>query len=105
MQEIKVSIFNRKGRTPYYQMQFRDAETGDKVTRSTGEQKKRDAERVAAKWEAELRDGRDTKRLGRMPWAEFRRLYEDEVLTSLADRTDEKVTGVFNVFERFIKPK
>ena len=40
-----------------------------------------------------------------MPWAEFRRLYEDEVLASLADNTDVKVSGVLNVLERVIKPK
>ena len=99
MNEIKVSVFRRKKRSPYYRMQYRDPETDNKVSRSTGEQKKRDANRVAAKWEAELRDGRDTRRLGRMPWGEFRRLYEDEVLSALADKTDVKVCGVFNVLE------
>ncbi len=107
MHEIKVSVFKRKGknRSPYYQMQYRDPDTDTKVGKSTGQLKKRDADRVAAKWEAELREGRDTKRSGRMPWSEFRRLYEDEVLASLADKTDVKVSGVFNVFERFITPK
>jgi len=39
-----------------------------------------------------------------MAWAEFRRLYESEALSALADKTDMKVSGVFNVFEKFIKP-
>ena len=63
MNEIKVSVFRRKKRSPYYQMQYRDPATDNKVTKSTGELKKRDALRKAGKWEAELREGRDTKLL------------------------------------------
>jgi len=102
MDEIKVSVFKRKGRR-FYEMQYRD-EMDNKIRKSTGQLKKRDADRLAGKWEAELRDGLDTKRSGRMPWAKFRQLYEDEVLASLADNTDENVGCVFNVLERFIKP-
>ena len=101
--EIKVSVFRRDGQKIYY-MQYRDPVTGDKVRRSTRKMTKRDAERTAAKWEAELIEGRAKKLLGRMPWTEFRQLYEDEVVASLAERTDDKITSVFNVLERTIKP-
>ena len=105
MDVIRVSVFIRTGRSPFYQMQYRDPDTDNKVSRSTGEKKKRDAERVAAKWEAELNEGRYARRLGRMQWLDFRRQYEDEVLASLAERTDDKVTSVFNVLERTINPR
>ena len=100
---IKASVFRKEGRKFLY-MQYRDPDSGDKVCKSTKQIKRREAERVAAKWETEVNEGREQKRFGRMPWPEFRRLYEDEVLPGLAERTDEKVCGVFNVLERLAKP-
>jgi integrase len=63
-----------------------------------------EAERVAAKWEAELREGRyhDPSRI---TWEEFRRRYEDEVLSGLKDTTFLKVAGVFNAIERILNPQ
>jgi len=102
MSDVKISVLKRANRKHYF-MQYRDPTTGDKVTRSTGTTKKRDAERAAAKWEAEILAGKD-KRRGRMSWDEFRERYNNEVLSSLADRTTEKVDSVFNVFERLAAP-
>ena len=101
--EIKVSTFKRSGRKVWY-MQYRDPFTGDKVVQSTKKTTKRDAERAAAKWEKSLREGKDT-RDGKATWQDFRRRYEDEVLPGLKDRTDDKVAGVFNVFERTMRPR
>jgi len=42
-------------------MRYDCPETGKQVARSTGTIKKREAERKAAKWEAELRAGRHMK--------------------------------------------
>jgi len=103
MSDVKISVLKRANRKHYF-MQYRDPTTGDKVTRSTGTTKKRDAERAAAKWEAEILAGKD-KRRGRMSWDEFQERYEHEVLSSLADRTTEKVDGVFNVFEKLASPR
>ena len=80
-------------------MQFQDPVTGRKQTKSTGierasrKRERTEAERVAAKWEAELREGRyqDTSKI---TWSEFRARFESEVLNSLADTTDDKVSGV-----------
>ena len=49
MDDIKVSIFKRKTDTNY-QMQYRDPATGNKVRKTTGEKRKREAERAAATW-------------------------------------------------------
>jgi integrase len=37
-------------------------------------------------------------------WAEFRTRYEDEVLSSLADKTDGKASAMFNAVERIVNP-
>ena len=93
MDDIKVSIFKRSGdgRTRFYQMQYRDPVAGRKVSKSTGETRRREAERKAAKWEAELREGRRQKS-GKTTWQDFRSRYEDEKLASLAEQTERKVS-------------
>ncbi|MBP60391.1 MAG: hypothetical protein CMJ62_02590 [Planctomycetaceae bacterium] len=108
MNEIKVKVVEFRDRKNYM-MQFADPVTGRKRTRSTKVERtgrKRDrneAERVAAKWEADLREGR-YKEPSKVTWAEFRDRYEDEVLASLADRTEQKVCGIFNMLEDLLSP-
>ena len=103
MEEIEVRVVEF-GDRKCYQMQYVDPLTGRKKTRSTkvertGRKRERtEAERVAAKWESELREGR-YKAPSQVTWVEFRTRYEDEVLCSLADNTDDKVCGVFNMVE------
>lgn len=63
----------------------------------------RQAERCAAKWEAELQEGR-YKRPLMTTWEEFRERYEQEHLSGLADGTFEKVQSVFNLVERILAP-
>ncbi|MEC8554655.1 MAG: site-specific integrase [Planctomycetota bacterium] len=108
MEEIHVKVVEFSDRK-CYQMQYVDPLTDRKKTRSTkvertGRKRERtEAERVAAKWEAELREGR-YKAPSLVTWAEFRLRYEDEVLSSLADNTGRKVSGIFNVFEDIVNP-
>lgn len=108
MNEIKVSVVEFSSRK-YYMMQYRDPITGRKVTRSTkvertGRKRERTAaEKVAGKWESELREGR-YKPPSRITWDDFRERYENEVLPSLADETGRVVFSVFNVLESIVKP-
>jgi len=51
------------------------------VQRSTGTTKQRDAERKAAKWEAELREGRYQKRC-KMSWEDFRTYVEHNIVAT-----------------------
>jgi site-specific recombinase XerD len=94
----------------HYQMQYRDPNTGRKITRSTkvertGRKRERaDAERVAAQLAAELRTGQ-YREPSKITWKEFRERYENEVLSSLAEKTDLKVAGVFNAVESIINPQ
>jgi len=99
---IKVTVLRPSGRK-FWQMQYRHPDTGLKVRRSCGTTQRREAERLAGKWEAELRAGRYKSPL-KTTWADFRQKYETEVLPGLAERTDQKVGGVFNAVERISKP-
>lgn len=102
MPEINVTLLRRKGTAIWY-MQYLHPETGRKVPRTTKKTNRRDAERVAANWEAELRAGKDN-RLGRMPWAEFRQRYENEVASGLASSTEGKIAATFAKVEEHIHP-
>lgn len=108
MDNIKVKVVEF-GDRKHYQMQYVDPVTRKKKTRSTGVMKtglKKDrtaAERVAGNWEVELREGR-YKSPSKVTWAEFRERYENEVLSSLAEATDAKMQGVFNVVEFILNP-
>ncbi|MFV1966355.1 MAG: tyrosine-type recombinase/integrase [Pirellulaceae bacterium] len=103
MDEIRVKVV-KFGDRKYRQMQYTDPITRKKKTRSTGETNRTKAERAAAKWEAELREGR-YKPASKILWAEFRQRYEDEVLTSLAEKTDALAGTVFNSIERVLSPQ
>lgn len=108
METIKVHVVEFSDRK-FYMMQYVDPLTGRKKTRSakverTGRKRERtQAERAAAQWEADLREGR-YKEPSKVSWEEFRERYETEVLPSLADSTEEKVCCVFNVVERLLRP-
>lgn len=102
MHDITVTLLRLRGRECFY-MQYRHPETGRKVQRTTGKTVRRDAEREAGKWEKELLEGRDN-RLGRMPWAEFRERYENEVATGLAASTAGKIAATFAKVEEHIHP-
>ncbi len=73
-----------------------DPQSGE--TTETGTDR-RFAERLAARWEADLNAGRDRGR-DSITWALFRQMYEDQVLPSLADGTSGKVRTAFNHVER-----
>lgn len=109
MSEINVRVVEF-GDRKHFQIQFVDPVTRKKKTRSTGVLKtglKKDrveAERVAAKWEAELREGRYSDP-STISWEQFRDRYEDEVLKGLANKTFDKVGCVFNLLESIISPR
>lgn len=82
---IKVHVVKYANR-PNLEMRYLDPQTGKQVAKSAKTSRRRDAERTAAKWEAELREGR-YHRQSRMTWAEFRERYEEEKLATLSPKT------------------
>ena len=101
--EIKVTVTKYANRT-YFIMRYADPVTGKRQTRSTKATTRRDAERAAAKWEAELQEGRYQSPCN-ISWKEFRERYEGEKLASLAKATLDSASTALNHLERLINPK
>ena len=101
--EIKVMVVKHSGRR-FLTMRFVDPITGRQKTRSAKTTNRREAERRAAKWEAELQEGRYHEP-SRITWAEFRERYEDEKLSSLSPNTAEATSSAFNHLESIINPQ
>jgi integrase len=97
--EMKVYVVDRGRRCLY--MRYVDPTTGKAVERSTRTPRLDHARKVAAKWEAELQEGR-YKTPSKVTWVEFRRRYEDEVLVSLAPASGRKACSAFNSVERIL---
>lgn len=102
-EEIKVHVVKYPDRKNLV-MRYRDPYSGRQVPRSTGTTNKRDADKAAGKWEAELREGRYRVQ-SRMTWAEFREKYEAEVLPGLAEGTGDCKGSVLNYVESTINPQ
>jgi uncharacterized membrane protein len=69
--------------------------TGRRESRSTGTRVRREAERLAARWEAKLREGR-YKAPFKAAWAEFRERFETEKGSSLSENTRNSMRTAFN---------
>ena len=102
-EEIKVHVVDY-GKQRNLMARYVDPMTGKHVSKSTGTRRRKEADRFAAKWEHDLREGR-YKSPSKVSWAEFRQRYEDEVLSGLADDTAVKVSGVFNAIEANLSPQ
>lgn len=85
-------------------MRYRDSGTGKQVARSSGTDKKQEALKAAAKWEAELQEGRYS-RDNRMGWDEFRRFWEDAKLPSLKASTAANYASTMNAFGSLCRPQ
>ncbi len=100
--EIQVMAVRYADRR-YFMMRYVDPVTGKQKARSTGTTIRREAERVAAKWEQELQQG--TYRPKRnITWDEFRERYEQEKLSSLAPSTQKTAATAMNHLERIVDP-
>ena len=103
MNEITVHVVEYPER-PNLVMRYVDPLTGKQKTKSAGTGRRREAEKLAAKWEAELREGRYHEP-SKVTWVDFREKYEDEVLSGHADGTARRVNSAFNMLERIVSPK
>ena len=100
---IKVIVVKYPDRR-YLMMRYVDPITGKQVPRSTRTTVRREAERIAAKWEAELQENRYVKPTN-ISWSDFRERYENEKLASLAPNTLETAVTALNHVEGLINPQ
>lgn len=98
---IKVKV-TKNGTRRFFTMYYDDPLTGKRCQRSTKCDRRKDAEKAAAKWEAELHEGR-YKPASNVLWSDFRERYEKEVLPSLAEKTAAIVATVFNSVEKHLQ--
>ena len=103
MEEINVKV-SKFGDRKFYLMYYDCPLSGRRKSRSAKTDNKREAEKLAAKWESQLREGRYTPAIN-ISWEEFRRRYEAEVVPTLKPSTRRAISTAFNNLERLINPK
>ena len=89
---VYVASYGRK----FLYMRYTDPMTGERIAKSTGKADPKEAAKVAAKWEAELQEGRYKPR-SKVSWDEFRQRYEDEAMGALKATTRRLVRSLKNL--------
>ena len=102
-ESIKVKVISHHARKNLT-MRYTCPDTGKYVDRSTGTSNRREAERKAAKWEAELQEGR-YKKPSRWTWEEFRDHHRKNILDHMKASTAGSYESALNVFEQHTSPK
>ena len=100
---VRVHLVQEKDRQNLT-MRYRDPITGRQVKRSAETSNRKEAERRAHKWEAEINEGR-YRAPSKISWEEFRQRYENEKLSSLAQGTRDAAASALNHLERVISPE
>src|SRR5436190_2867967 len=100
MQELSVKITARVGRK-YLLMYYDCPASGKRITHSTKATVRREAEKAAGKWEAELREGR-YKPKSAVTWQDFRAAFL-ESMEAAPERTYSSYATAINALERHCK--
>lgn len=100
--EIRVYVVDY-GRKSLY-LRYTDPVTGKPVAKSSKTSSRREAERAAAVWEAEINEGRWSRDPARTSWEQFREDYETQHLQSLASASQGNPIGVLSLFGKWMKP-
>jgi integrase len=101
-EEIRVTVC-RYGDRKNLLLRYVDPLTGKQRTKSAGTPDEATAIKAAGKWEDDLRTGR-YQPASRLTWTEFRKRYEAEKLTTLAEKTQVSMRSSFNHLERVLNP-
>ncbi|WP_437206638.1 tyrosine-type recombinase/integrase [Planctomicrobium sp. SH664] len=101
-EEIRVHVADY-GRTMLY-MRYTDPFTGKAVAKSTGTSNRKEATKVAAVWEAELREGRYKSPL-KVTWQEFTSRHQNEAQREMAIQTQNQYFVTFNSIDAEMSPK
>lgn len=103
MEDITVLITQRKNRR-FWTAYYVDPLNGKQIARSTKATTRKDAERFAGKWEAELRSGK-YKTPSKITWEEFTERFEREHCSGLSEKAQQAYRGAFASLERTKNPK
>ena len=86
MSEMEVKVVKYPDRKNLV-LRWIDPETGHKRTKSAKTTRRREAERMAARIEADLKAGKMAT-AGKTSWEDFRQRYEEDYVSGLADRVE-----------------
>jgi integrase len=100
---VKVSVVKYKDR-PHLVLRWRDPTTGKPRCKTSGTNRKRDAQRAALKLEREIMEGQHGP-AARMNWSDFREYHEKHCLRALADKTFDAYCCALNVYQAFAAPQ
>lgn len=98
---ITVHVYDA-GRKFLY-MYYDDPISGKREKKSTGQITRKDANKVAGKWETELNAG-TYHRPVKLSWADFQTRYEDEVFPHLSPSTRSMRSAVFSLLTEYFAP-
>ena len=101
-EEIRVTVI-RYGDRANLVLAYTDPVSGKRQTKSAGTSNEKAAWKAAAAWEDELRAG-PLCPPSKVTWADFRKRYEDEHLTTLAPETVQKAGYALDRVERYLNP-
>jgi len=99
---ITVWVQRFKDRT-HLVLQWIDPTTGKRKSKSSETDDARIAERARADFEYQLNNGIHQSKT-KLQWTRFRQMFEEEYVAGLRDRSKEKYTTVFDVFEQEMNP-
>jgi integrase len=102
MSEIKMTVCKYPDRANLV-LRYIDPISGKQKTKSAGTADEATAIGKAAVWQDELNTGR-YQAPSRLTWAEFRKRYEEEKLSTLAERTKVVTRTSLNHLERVLNP-
>lgn len=100
--DIKVHVIEYPDRRSLV-LRYKDPMTGKFKSKSAGTNSRKEAEKVAAVWEADLRSGRYASP-SKTTWEDFRERYENEVLGGLSLKSSRQTATVFALIERRLAP-
>lgn len=103
MEDLRVLVTHKK-HLRFWTAYYVDPLSGKQVARSTKATNRKDAERFAGIWEAELRSGK-YKAPSKITWEEFTERFEREHCSGLAEKSQKAYRGAFASLERIISPK
>ncbi|WP_442484774.1 tyrosine-type recombinase/integrase [Aeoliella sp. SH292] len=103
LETIKVHVVHYADRTNLV-MRYKCPLTGKHVPRTTGTSNAKEAAKAAAKWEAELQEGR-YQRSSRMGWDEFVEYVDTNHLSTMAVSSADTYLSTLSVFKEACRPE
>lgn len=102
MEQARVKVVYRKAKGRLV-LRWKDPETGAWRERTTETNLRKEAEKLAAQLEADLREGR-YEAPSKLAWEDFRLAFESEKLPSLAEKSRHSYRTALNHVERWLRP-